>query len=217
MFRERFGDFLVQHWLESSALLVPDQLGSWLQCPVRLASLWLWSRSSAIWSSHDPTGFSSSHLRVWRSEVAQSCPTFCDPWTLARQAPPSTGFSSQEYWSGLPFPSPEDLPDPGINPKYRTQVSHIAGRRFTFWAMRGVYFFICICNMYFNGSFKSMLDFSTQIWRKLVFCKWGWWRTGKRRSSVLLLGLLESPSACWHPKGNPCISKSVSERKSKFS
>ena len=36
------------------------------------------------------------------------------PWTVADQAPPSMGFSRQEYWSGLPFPSPEDLPDPGI-------------------------------------------------------------------------------------------------------
>ncbi|KAM7230968.1 hypothetical protein CapIbe_018458, partial [Capra ibex] len=38
------------------------------------------------------------------------------PWTLARQAPLSMGFSRQEYWSGLPFPSPGDLPDPGIDP-----------------------------------------------------------------------------------------------------
>ena len=38
------------------------------------------------------------------------------PWTVARQAPLSMGFSRQEYWSGLPFPSPGDLPDPGIKP-----------------------------------------------------------------------------------------------------
>ena len=42
---------------------------------------------------------------------------FSTPWTVADQAPPSMGFSSQEYWSGLPFPSPGDLPDPGIEPK----------------------------------------------------------------------------------------------------
>ena len=36
------------------------------------------------------------------------------PWTVARQAPLSMGFSRQEYWSGLPFPSPGDLPKPGI-------------------------------------------------------------------------------------------------------
>ena len=37
-------------------------------------------------------------------------------WTVAHQAPVSMGFSRQEYWSGLPFPSPGDLPDPGIEP-----------------------------------------------------------------------------------------------------
>ena len=38
------------------------------------------------------------------------------PWTIAHQAPVSMGFPQQEYWSGLPFPSPEALPDPGIKP-----------------------------------------------------------------------------------------------------
>ena len=41
---------------------------------------------------------------------------FVTPWTVAYQAPPSMGFSRQEYWSGLPFPSPGDLPNPGIEP-----------------------------------------------------------------------------------------------------
>ena len=60
------------------------------------------------------------------SEVAQSCPTLCD---LVDCSPPGSsvhGFSRQEYWSGLPFPSPGDLPKPGDV----TQVSRIAGRRF---------------------------------------------------------------------------------------
>ena len=42
---------------------------------------------------------------------------FVTPWTVAYQAPPSVGFSRQEYWRGLPFPSPGDLPDPGIEPR----------------------------------------------------------------------------------------------------
>ena len=42
---------------------------------------------------------------------------FATPWTVPCQAPPSMGFSRQEYWSGLPFPSPGDLPDPGIEPR----------------------------------------------------------------------------------------------------
>ena len=41
---------------------------------------------------------------------------FATPWTVAHHAPPSLGFSRQEHWSGLPFPSPEHLPDPGIEP-----------------------------------------------------------------------------------------------------
>ena len=54
------------------------------------------------------------------SEVVQSCLTLCDLWTVAHQAPPSMGFSRQEYWSGLPFPSPGDLPNPGIEPRSPT-------------------------------------------------------------------------------------------------
>ena len=47
-----------------------------------------------------------SHVRV-----------FATPWTVASQASLSMGFSRQEYWSGLPLPSPGDLPDPGIKPR----------------------------------------------------------------------------------------------------
>ena len=46
--------------------------------------------------------------------IAQSCLT---PWTVAHQAPLSMEFSRQEYWSGLPFPSPGYLPDPGVKPR----------------------------------------------------------------------------------------------------
>ena len=53
----------------------------------------------------------------WWSEVAQSCPTLCPtPWTAAHQVPLSMEFSRQEYWNGLLFPSPGDIPDPGIKP-----------------------------------------------------------------------------------------------------
>ena len=44
----------------------------------------------------------------------QSCPTLCNPMTVARQAPLSMEFSRQEYWGGLSFPPPGDLPNPGI-------------------------------------------------------------------------------------------------------
>ena len=49
----------------------------------------------------------------WKVKV-KSCPTLCDPWTVAHQAPQSMGFSRQEYWSRLLFLSPGNLPDPGI-------------------------------------------------------------------------------------------------------
>ena len=50
--------------------------------------------------------------------ITKSCPTLCDPMDyIARQAPLSMGFPRQEHWSELPFPSPGDLPDPGIEPR----------------------------------------------------------------------------------------------------
>ena len=52
---------------------------------------------------------SLSHVRLFET-----------PWTVAYEAPPSMGFSMQECWSGLPFPSPGGLPDPGIEPRSPT-------------------------------------------------------------------------------------------------
>ena len=52
---------------------------------------------------------------------------FVTPWTIACQAPLSMGLSRQEYWSGLPFPTPGDLPDPGIKPTSPA----LAGKIFT--------------------------------------------------------------------------------------
>ena len=49
--------------------------------------------------------------------VTQSCLTLVTAWTVAHQDPVSMGFSRQEYWSGLPFLSPGDLPNPGIEPR----------------------------------------------------------------------------------------------------
>ena len=50
------------------------------------------------------------------SEVTQLCLTLCNPMDCTYQAPPSRGFSRQEYWSGVPLPSPGGLPDSGIKP-----------------------------------------------------------------------------------------------------
>ena len=60
---------------------------------------------------------------------------FATPWTVACHDAPSVGFPRQEYWSQLPFPSPGDLPDPGIEPRSPT----LQGR-FTIWATREALF-----------------------------------------------------------------------------
>ena len=58
---------------------------------------------------------------ILRQVISDSRPVvsglFATPWIVAYQALPSMGFSRQEYRSGLPFPSPGDLPDPGIEPR----------------------------------------------------------------------------------------------------
>ena len=61
--------------------------------------------------------------------VTQSCLTLCDPLTVVCQAPLSMGFSRQEYWSSLPYPSTGDLPDPGTEPgllHYRGILYHLS-------------------------------------------------------------------------------------------
>ena len=62
-----------------------------------------------------------------RAQLQSSVQLVANQWSVACQAPLSMGFSRQEHWSGLPFPSPEDLPDTGIEPKSPA----LAGRFFT--------------------------------------------------------------------------------------
>ena len=54
----------------------------------------------------------------WKCRSFSCVWLFVTPWTIAHQTPLSVEFSRQEYWSGLPFPSPEDLPHPGIEPRF---------------------------------------------------------------------------------------------------
>ena len=68
---------------------------------------------------HDSFGRDDLKLHTWTPFQVMSLSRvqlFATPWTVAHQAPLSMEFSRQEYWSGLPFPSPGDLPDPGIEP-----------------------------------------------------------------------------------------------------
>ena len=72
---------------------------------------------------------------------------FATLWILAHQPPLSVGFSRQEYGSGLPYPPPEDLPDPGMEPVSFTSPT-LADRVFTTsasWETECVYICVCMC------------------------------------------------------------------------
>ena len=81
--------------------------------------------SQASWAVHGPSHGCHCSMEYPRHSVLDNSEVkwlshvwfFATPWTVAKQAPLSTGFSRQEYWSGLPFPSPGDLPNPGIKPR----------------------------------------------------------------------------------------------------
>ena len=101
---------------------------------------------SHIWCSHINQSAAGSLLGIWETALPSepvrllSCiQLFATPWTVAYQA--SLEFSRQEYWSGLPFPG-----NRGSSwPRDQTQVSCIAGRRFTIWATRKAYCFLRKC------------------------------------------------------------------------
>ena len=83
---------------------------------------WLWYNGikwviGIVTIVKDVYQFSQSIARPKKNVKSLSCvQLFATPWTIAYQAPLSIGFSRQEHWSGLLFPSPGDLPDPGIEP-----------------------------------------------------------------------------------------------------
>ena len=67
-----------------------------------------------------PLQYSWASLVAKFSSVAQSCPTLCDPLDCSLPGSSAWGFSRQEYWRGLPCPSPRDFPNPGIDPRSPT-------------------------------------------------------------------------------------------------
>ena len=89
---------------------------------------WVWASSRRQWKTGKPGLLQSMELQrvrhEWVTEQQSEVKVkllsrvwlFGTPWTVAYQVPPSMGFSRQEYWSGLPFPSPGDLLHPGIEP-----------------------------------------------------------------------------------------------------
>ena len=91
------------------------------------------------------------------------------PWTVAHQTPLSMGFSRQEYGSGLPFPSPGDLPNPGIE-----LMSHVSciGRRFLYCCVCAKSFQKCptLCDpMEYNSSVHGILQARILEWVAISF------------------------------------------------
>ena len=106
---------LIGHWARKGNLMWPSKAGTRIHPPL-VASFW----------PHRDTDTENGDNRILKVEenlCVYVCisrfnhvPFFATPWTVACQAPLSMRFPRQEYWSGLPFPSPGDLPDPGIEP-----------------------------------------------------------------------------------------------------
>ena len=88
--------------------------------------------------------------------VAKSCPTLVTPRTVAHQTSLSIGFSRQECWNGLPFPSPGDLPDPGIEPgspalQADSLLTEPLGKPY-------IYIYMCVCVCVYSESCSVMSD-----------------------------------------------------------
>ena len=85
------------------------------------------------------------------------------PWTVARQAPLPMGLSRQEYWSGLPFPPPGDLPDSGLEPRSLA----LAGRFLIIWVTREARL------RYTCGKFAVWMYFCPGLRSVRADCRWG--------------------------------------------
>ena len=97
---------------------------------------------------------------------------FASPWTGALQAPLSMGFSRQEYWGGLPPPSPGDLPHPGLEPASLVSPA-LAGRFFTSGTAWELSAGITYSNWETAASDKPMQDYGQSYNMKMRFAPWG--------------------------------------------
>ena len=132
-------------------LLASGDLPAVLDCDNKTPSLTWW---------HDAFSMCAKSLQL--------CPTLCDPMDCRPQAPLSMEFSRQEYWSGLPCPSPWDLPNPGIKPT--SPVS--AGRFFTTSATWEATLCTCLCLnflFYKDTQHIGLRTLSTPVWPYLYW------------------------------------------------
>ena len=104
----------------------------------------------------------TSYTEILKVKSLSHVQLFVTPWTVASQAPQSMEFSRQEYWSGFPFPSPGDLPDPGIKPGSPTlQADALPSEPTTSFIYIYIYIYI-----YINLNFivNIFLDFLSHIY-----------------------------------------------------
>ena len=102
---------------------------------------------------------------------------FATPWTVAYQAPPSMGFSRQEYWSGLPFSSSGDLPDPAIKPRSPAlQADTLTSEPFP------VVMYGCESWIIKNAECQKFDAFKLWCWRRLLRLPW----TARRSNQSIL-------------------------------
>ena len=127
----------------------------------------------------------------------QSCPIFCDPWTVAHQAPLFVGFFGQEYWSGLPCSPPKDLPPP----RDWTQSSCVASIVGTFFTTEPPGKPCLSSNICFSAVVVSPSGISDSLWPP-------WTASCQVSCPSLSLGVCSnsSPSSWWC---HPTISSSV--------
>ena len=102
-----WGSFYLQHWITEARACLEEKSVFLILSPALHGLL--------LWSSNPGRNLSHGAYKV-KVKLLSRVRLFATPWTVAYQAPPSMGFPRQECWSGLPFPSPGDLTDPGIEP-----------------------------------------------------------------------------------------------------
>ena len=148
LLRQKFPGAIVWHQPEDTDLVGASHMGKGSQ-PTSAGVCGRWWMSLAQWAARfvhtvstapgsQQTSFicpSVCHLSCVPAQLLSRVRPFVTPWTVARQAPLPMGFFRQEYWSGLPFLTPGDLPDPGVELASRASPA-LAGRFFTTSAYR---------------------------------------------------------------------------------
>ena len=116
---------------------------------------------------------------------------FAIPWTIDNQAPLSTEFSKQEYWSGLPFLSPGDLPDPGI--ELLSVVSPaLTGRFFTSWVNREPHLMVNLKGTTEELENLHSLDWVMEAWKSRKATGGGTWEQGKEGGGNIAFLLMKA-------------------------